>query len=394
MKQSATVFVAFVSLIILSGMTTVAATTNVGMLRVASFQCPREVPPGGTFSASLDVEYAIQGLPDVATIRGAVYPGSINSTTALWESDPISISNGGDEVWNLTLTAPTSGSTFNLTAYALYLDNGTWSYFSNPENGPGVSQAVIKLGTNANLEVDVGAPGVTVTMDDVTEQTTGTGSVSFNAKVGTTPLVSVPSQLELANSTRIIFSQWSDGVTQPQRQVLVDGDIVLSVTYRVQYLLIVNAGSTTEQWYDQGSNATITAPTSPPAPWPLNIFGVTQSFRAWSGDAQSTSPQLNITMDSPKTITADYSVDYQPLAIPGIFVLGIVTAAISLVLLRRRASPEQESIVETPTEEPVAQSSLTTTCPNCGQETEPEWAHCIKCGTKLAEGNPQGHVQN
>jgi len=358
----------------------VYAAPNIGMLRVASFVCPREVTPGAAFPVSLDVEYAVQGLPNNATIRGAIYPGNINSTSPLWQSDPASVSNGGDQVWNISLTAPSTEGFLNLTAYALFLDNGTWRFFNDPVSGPGVSQATIKIGKSANLNINLGAPNVDVTINSTTVETSASGNASLTVAVGTIPLVSIPPIVEFQNSTRIVFVQWSDGGTEPQRHILIDGDITLSASYKTQYLLTVNSGSTSEAWYDKGSNATLTAQPSGKSSWPLNLFGVTQTFTGWTGAIQSPMPQLNITMDSPKTVTAEVSVDYRPLAVPIIFGVGTVVAILSLVLIRRKSS-----ITLPPTEEPVQQEvqEPNPACPNCGQVTEVEWAHCIKCGTKL-----------
>jgi uncharacterized paraquat-inducible protein A len=87
-------------------------------------------------------------------------------------------------------------------------------------------------------------------------------------------------------------------------------------------------------------------------------------------------------MDSPKTETAEFYVDYGPLAVPVIFGVGIVVAILSLVLIRRKSNTTLP-----PTEEPVQQAveEPNPACPNCGQETEEEWVHCIKCGTKLTD---------
>jgi hypothetical protein len=361
----------------------VSASPNVGLLRVSNFYCPREVVPGSSFPVNLDIEYAIQTMPDQATIRAAVFDGSDNSANPLWQSGPTSVSNGGDQVWNFTLNAPPTEGFLNLTAYAYFLDNGTWSYFNNPMNGPGVSQRTVKVGRTASLEIDIGAPGVAVTVDGTTDQTSSSGDTVFPVAVSATPSVSVPSTLTLQNSTRIIFSQWSDGVTQAQRQVLIDGDVNLTAQYRVQYLLTVNNGSSVEAWYDKGMNATLTAPTSTSTPWPLDAFGVTEAFQGWSGDVQSTSPQVNVTMNSPKTVTAEMSIDYRPVVVPAILAAGFATAILSFVLVRSRTTSIESNTVETPVEEKTP--SPGPSCPGCGQVTEPDWTHCIKCGTKLKD---------
>jgi hypothetical protein len=380
-KVPSTLFILFLTLALLPAVASVSATPNIGMLRVSSFLCPGEVAPGATFPVSLDVEYAIQGLPNNATIRGAIYSGSINSSSRLWESDPTLVSNGGDEVWNLTLTAPTSEGFFNITAYALFLDDGAWTYFSNPVNGPGFSRITVKIGKTANLDVNVGAPGIGVTVDGATEQTSHNGDASFVVAVASTAVVSLPPIVEFQNSTRIIFTQWSDAVQEPQRHVLIDGDISLTAYYKTQYLLRVNFGSKSEEWYDRGANATISALTPVPVAWPLSMLGVTQTFQGWSGDIHSSLPKLNVTMDSPKTITAEFNTDYRPLAVPAIFGLGIASAVISFVWIRRRSDGLEQGVTEATPDELVHESNPT--CPTCGQETEQEWAHCIKCGTKL-----------
>jgi hypothetical protein len=380
-KLPSSLFILALTLALLPAIASVSASLNIGMLRVSSFLCPREVLPGASFPASLDVEYAIQGLPNNATIRGAIYSGSINSGSLLWQSDPVSVSNGGDEVWNLTLTAPTSEGFFNLTAYALFLQNSTWTYFTNPVNGPGVSETTVKIGKTANLDISLGAPGVDVTVDDATEATSSKGNATFVVAVASTPVVTVPSIVDFRNSTRIIFTRWNDAVAEPQRRVLIEGDVALVAYYRIQYLLTLNYGSTSEEWFDKGTNATVSALNPAPIPWPLSTLGVTQTFQGWSGDIHSSLPKLNVTMDSPKTITANFNTDYRPLVVPAIVALGITSAIISFVWIRRGSNGLGPEAGETKPDELVPEPN--TTCPTCGQETEQEWAHCIKCGTKL-----------
>lgn len=392
-KLPAAMFLLLVLLPFVGTTATVSASPNIGLLRVSSFLTPREVVPGATFPVSLDVEYAIQSLPDEATIRGAVYDGGSNSSNPLWLSDPASVSNGGDQVWNFTLKAPAKEDLLNLTAYAYFLDNGTWTYFDNPVNGPGVSSRTVKIGETANLSISLGAPNIAVTVDGTTGQTSTGGGAVFRVAVSTSPLVSVPKIVDLPNSTRIIFTQWSDGVTVPDRRVPVDGDVNLTAQYRTQYLLIVTNGSTVEEWFDKGSNATLTAPTSTSASWPLSFFGVTETFHGWTGDIHSSSPQVNVTMNSPKSIRADMATNYEPLIIPTIFATGFVVAIVSFFLVQSGSRSSQQDVVETDTEQ--AAPELSPACPTCGEITEPEWMHCIKCGTKLRDTqSTPDHVEN
>ena len=363
---------------------------NVGMLRVASFLCPREVAPGAVFPISLDVEYAIRGLPDNVTIRSAIYSGIIGSSAPVWQSNPTFVSDGGDKVWNLTLTAPTSAGLINLTAYAFFLVNGTWTFFDNNVNGPGFRQVTVRIAKTANLDVFVGIPEVNVSIANVTVKTLPNGDASTAVAVGSDPEVSVPAIIDLQNSTRIVFATWSDGVVQPQRHVRIDGDVTLKANYKTQYLLQVNSISTYESWYDKGANATLSAPSSVPMNWPLSILGVREYFVGWTGDIDSSLTRLNITMDSPKNVNEQFSADYRPLAIPSIFIVGAAVAVVSLVFLRRRirgAAAIRDTSV--PPEAPLPESTQVEvqelTCPDCRQPIESEWIHCIKCGTKLRD---------
>ena len=395
MRKTRTAIFVLLTLLPLFGIISiVSASPNIGLLRVSNFLCPGEVLPGTSFPVSLDVEYAIQTLPDQATIRGAVYDGNPNFTNPLWQSDPISVSNGGDQVWNFTLNAPATEGFLSLTAYAYFLDNGTWTYFDNPVNGPGMSQRTVKIGKAANLAIGVGAPNVQVSVNDDTQPTSASGEAIFSVPVSTDVSVTVPTQVVLANSTRIIFTEWNDGIATPIRKVPIDGDINLTAQYRLQYPLTVTNGSSTEEWYDRGANVTLRAPSTIPAPWPLGVLGVTETFQSWSGDAQSTSQQVNVTMDSPKSVTAIMNTNYQPLMIPAIISAGTAVAIISFLFARPKTGRSVEDLPETaveqervsPTNENTPQSNPT--CPMCGQITEPDWAHCIKCGTKLKNSNP------
>ena len=173
----------------------------------------------------------------------------------------------------------------------------------------------------------------------------------------------------------------------------VDGDVNLTAQYRTQYLLIVTNSSTVEAWFDKGSNATLTAPTSTSASWPLSFFGVTETFQGWTGDIRSSSPQVNVTMNSPKSIKADMATNYEPLIIPSIFAAGFVVAIVSFFLVQAGSRGSQQDVVETEPEQ--AAPELSPACPTCGEVSEREWMHCIKCGTKLRDTNSTpDHVEN
>jgi hypothetical protein len=344
---------------------------NVGILRVDSFQVPREVAPNSVFSVILDVVYGLHGRPNNATIRAAIYKGSLNFSDPLWQSSPVTVSLGGERIWKVNLTSPSTEGEFTLTAAAYFLDQDTWRFFNNSLNGPGIAQAVVRVGKTANLDVSLGVAGVSVTVDNQTFTTSLRGDVQTMLFVGNTYDVSIEPLVDFQNFTRIVFNGWSDGNNQTQRNVVVDADVELVGLYRTQYRLLVNSPvSPYSEWYDAGSNAEVDIPTSVPMNWPLGLLGLQYKFVGWTGDVNSSLSQVNVTMNSPKILNANFSADYTALIIAVVIALG-VTAVVTFILTRRLKVDKSRSGVE----------SLL--CDKCGEVVENDWTHCVRCGSDL-----------
>jgi len=372
-------FIVFV-LILVAGATAVSANEpNVGILRVDSFQVPREVAPNSVFSAVLDVEYGLHG-PDNATIRAAIYRSDVNYSNPLWESNPEIVSTAGERIWNVSLTSPSTEGYLNLTAYAFFLDQGAWRFYNNSINGPGFSDATIEIRNAANLEIDLGAAGLSVSIDNQTITTSVNGEAQTKLSLGRMHILSVAPIIEFQNATRIVFEGWNDGNNQTQRRILLDGDTKLVGSYKKQYLLHVNSPvSPQSDWYDIGSNITLQSPTLVPMNWPLNLLGLTYRFVGWTGNAKSQSPQISIIINSPTTINANFSADYSPIIIPTILAVGIAGTVV-IALLRHKAA------AKIATESKVQESTLR--CGKCGEAVEEDWAHCIRCGASLGGPEP------
>jgi hypothetical protein len=266
------------------------------------------------------------------------------------------------------------------------LDSGVWKYYNDTLYGPGYTQTQIKVARNANIQIELGVPGIQLAVGNRTERTSQTGREVITLPVGTTYMVSVPSIVQFENSTRILFRTWNDGDNQTQRTILLDGDMRLVGSYRTQYLLRVASTVSNysyTKWYDADSNVQLQAKLTSMI-WPLESIGLKYDFAGWSGDVNSQSPEINFTMNSPKTINANYSLDYGPLIIPTIVAAGLVGAAV-LGLLRRRNADQAHGKPEART----PGSNLT--CKNCGKNVEENWTHCISCGAKL--GSPSETVE-
>jgi hypothetical protein len=350
-----------------------AEDQNPGRVRIASFVGPRQVAPDTAFSLSLDVEFEVRV---ATTIRAAIFEGLLNVGAPLWQSDVASVAGGGDKVWTVNFTAPSAEGTIQFSGYAYYLDNGVWKFYNDTVLGPGYGQVTINVSRYAILKVELGVPGLSVTLGNSSVITSQTGDLNASLLVDVPYQLSIPPDREYQNSTRIAFTGWQDGNNQTQRTVSLTGDTQLVGYYRTQYLLKVTSsqsGYSYQKWYDAGSNATLQEINFVPTSWLLALFGGKYLFSAWSGDVNSRSKEISIAMSSPKTIYANFYIDYGLSILTLIVALGIIGEVVLLTLRRRKRA---QAGLERSTEK--------LTCPNCGEAVEEEWGHCIHCGSHLS----------
>lgn len=350
-----------------------AEDQNLGRVRIASFVYPRQVAPGTVFQVSLDIEYEVR--TDV-TIQGAIFEGEVNASNPVWQSDTTSVSGGGDKVWTIQLTAPATEGTLQLSVYAYYLENGVWKFYNDTILGPGVRGFSIKVARNANVQVELGVPGVELKLGNLSETTSQAGIAGFTIPVGTIYSLSVPYVLEYENSTRLIFIGWQDGSNQTNRVISIDEDTQLVGSYRTQYLLRVTStlsNHSYQKWYDAKSNVTLQEVNSVPMTWPFDLLGAKYVFSGWSGDATSRSAEITFTMNSPMTVHAGFSIAYGILIVFPIIIALAVASELALLALKRKQTIRTN--VHSPKSMP--------TCSKCGTVIEEGWVHCTHCGAKL-----------
>jgi len=129
------------------------------------------------------------------------------------------------------------------------------------------------------------------------------------------------------------FNSWDDGTKSASRTISHGGAYIAN--YTTHYYLTVESAYGDPQgegWYDSGSRATISV-TSPQGKI------IRQVFTGWSGDFSATTPSASVTMNGPKTITANWRTDYMQLymIIGGVLVLlGGIAAGVTIMLVRRR----------------------------------------------------------
>jgi hypothetical protein len=159
-----------------------------------------------------------------------------------------------------------------------------------------------RIRQDANVTVVSTFPSMTIVFDGSQFNTSENGIIHLETKLGQHTLQIDPVTY-LGSVTRIVFVDWGDGSDEASRELNVDNDTVLYLNCRLQYF--VNASSPYGQvagsgWRDADSVATIAV--SPPL---LNVPGVI--FTHWMGDASSNETRSLLTMNSPKTVQADWT---------------------------------------------------------------------------------------
>jgi hypothetical protein len=150
--------------------------------------------------------------------------------------------------------------------------------------------------------------------------------------------ITVPQFVQLTASTRLRFTQWSDGYPTTLRNIVVANNSSYQAQYVTQNLLtLVGVGQniTGTGWYDANTNGTFSATQTQPLNGTLGAVGGRSVFQGWyeNGQLITNQPNGTILMDKPHTLTAVWQTDY---SVPGIIVLAIAAAAIVILLVARR----------------------------------------------------------
>jgi len=129
---------------------------------------------------------------------------------------------------------------------------------------------------------------------------------------GSSATASVTTPVDGGAGTRYVFTGWTGDLTSttPTVSITMNSPHSLTASWKTQYFLTINANGGIvdhmSDWFDEDSSVTISATTV--ANEVTNKSRL--SFKEWNGDVTSTSLSVTIFMDSPKTMTANWDVQY------------------------------------------------------------------------------------
>jgi len=148
---------------------------------------------------------------------------------------------------------------------------------------------------------------------------------------------------ESVADTRYVFSNWAvdeDAQTGETVSLTVDAPHTAVAEYDTQHYLTVHSDygdPTGEGWYDDGSVATVSV-TSPVGTLVRKVFA------GWTGDLSGTASTQSITIDEPKTVTAEWRDDYLYLYFIGGGAFVVLAGASLVLAMRKGKAPSQPTV--------------------------------------------------
>jgi hypothetical protein len=198
-----------------------------------------------------------------------------------------------------------------------------------------------------NIQLSVKGPNnVPIKVDGIT-YSPGTTQMTLTAGEH---IVEIPATFQIDEGTRLKFMKWQQypylATVQdsPNLDLQLVVDTSLEAIYVTQYRVVVKDitnKSLSERWYDGGTIAGFAPPTavkdSVAMEGILGVLGGKWRLSGWLDNGKPVSPNTNIIVNQPHTITPKYDADY---LIP-ILVMGVISAGVATTFMvyRRRRLP-------------------------------------------------------
>jgi len=159
--------------------------------------------------------------------------------------------------------------------------------------------------------------------------------------------LSVPTSVNVSDTTRLRFDHWSDGSLSPDRSVYAQSDVGLEAFYATQHSLMLNSSigvTSGAGWYDSNSTATFSAsPNSVPLPGMMGMLGARLTVQGWyeNGSLITSSSTGTISMNQAHTLIASWQPDYTiPEAVT--VVVTIIIATVGYITMKKRSPSKKK----------------------------------------------------
>ena len=242
-------------------------------------------------------------ISDLGTQAATNVPVQVNLDGQNYTSTQVSVEAGSSTQTSFTWLSVLGSHVFQITIDPNHTINET----SRANN---VATFTIFVGPTLTINVPLNLTStspVWVSINGVRYNIT-TSSLQASVPNGTAVLLIQPF-VNVSLGVRQAFIGWSDGSTQNPHQITVTGNTTLNARFATQYQLSIdsNGGFTTPTgWYYVNTTVTITA--TNPSYVVANYSRLV--FDGWSGALSSNSTNLQLIMDQPMSITANWVHQY------------------------------------------------------------------------------------
>lgn len=263
---------------------------GISALNLTSVHTPRKVATGSIFVIEGNVSYKSAG----KTITALVAYDSVHNETV--SATNIDLTGEGTRTVRLVMPPISNSSERSYLVFLVQKVGDKWSRVGPAE------QVDILASDLITLTIITSVPNVTLLVDGSLRTVPSLGNVQFEISRGSHSILVMP-VIPLNSTARFVFTQWNDGATSPQKDILVENDTMFTAIYRRQYF--VNASSPYgivqgSGWYDDNTTATIQLQP--------NILGKEAViFAHWSGDSTDSAPRILLFVNSPKIVEAQWN---------------------------------------------------------------------------------------
>ena len=203
-----------------------------------------------------------------------------------------------------------------------------------------------------------------------------------------------PSIINLSTVERLQFTGWAENNSQstnPSYTLTMNMPRVVTLSYKTQYYVDVRStyGSVTGAgWYDRGSTATITAPSSS-GTWPIPYILAGWVVDPPTGILTKTESGWNLTVNGPYVVQAQWNVDYVPIIeLFGGLGVSVTAVVVAVLLAYRRGALTRGPRIRPQKVGPGQSTGGSVICSSCGSDIPKGAAFCEKCGASMTTVTP------